>query len=60
MLMLAIPTLILADFQDTHFFGILHLIALAAVLWGVVLYWFAGVLYILQGAKLIREDTLHE
>jgi cardiolipin synthase len=52
--------LILADFQETHFFGILHLVALAAVLWGVVLYWFAGVLYIIQGVGLIRDDTLHD
>ncbi|MDN6683249.1 MAG: CDP-alcohol phosphatidyltransferase family protein [Bifidobacterium crudilactis] len=60
MLMLAIPALILADFQETHFFGILHLVALAAVLWGVVLYWFAGVLYIIQGVGLIRDDSLHD
>ncbi|BDR53010.1 CDP-diacylglycerol--glycerol-3-phosphate 3-phosphatidyltransferase [Bombiscardovia nodaiensis] len=57
MLMLAIPVLILADAWHTPFFRMLHLLALGAVIWGVGLYWLAGLLYAHQGLALIRQDA---
>lgn len=59
-LMLAIPALIFADIGRTPFFRIFHLVALGAVIWGVALYWLAGLLYAYQGIGLLRQDHLHE
>ncbi|AKV55225.1 CDP-diacylglycerol--glycerol-3-phosphate 3-phosphatidyltransferase [Bifidobacterium actinocoloniiforme DSM 22766] len=56
-LMLAIPALILADAWRTHFFQVLHLVALGAVIWGVGLYWLAGLIYARQGFGLLKEDS---
>lgn len=59
-LMLAIPALILADAWYSPFFKILHLVALAAVIWGVALYWLAGLVYAHQGISLLQQDHNHD
>ncbi|AFU71323.1 CDP-diacylglycerol--glycerol-3- phosphate3-phosphatidyl-transferase [Bifidobacterium asteroides PRL2011] len=55
-LMLAIPALIFADVGTSIFFRFFHLVALAAVIWGVALYWLAGLIYARQGIGLLRQD----
>ncbi|WP_407923110.1 CDP-alcohol phosphatidyltransferase family protein [Bifidobacterium xylocopae] len=55
-LMLAIPALIFADAWHTPFFQFMHLIALGAVIWGVGLYWLAGLLYARQGLCLLKAE----
>ncbi|MBH9971995.1 CDP-alcohol phosphatidyltransferase family protein [Bifidobacterium sp. W8109] len=55
-LMLAIPALIFADVGTSTFFRFFHLVALAAVIWGVALYWLAGLIYARQGIGLLRQD----
>lgn len=37
-------------------FGMLHLAAIACAIWGIGLYWIAGVLYLKQGIGLLRKD----
>jgi cardiolipin synthase (CMP-forming) len=59
-LMLAIPALILADIWNAPFFKLLHIVALAAVIWGVGLYWLAGLVYAQQGISLLHQDSDHE
>ncbi len=59
-LMLAIPALIFADVGTSAFFRFFHLVALAAVIWGVGLYWLAGLIYARQGIGLIRQDRHHD
>lgn len=59
-LMLAIPALIFADVGHTPFFRIFHLVALGAVIWGVALYWLAGLIYAYQGIGLLRADSDHD
>ncbi|MBI0145124.1 MULTISPECIES: CDP-alcohol phosphatidyltransferase family protein [Bifidobacterium] len=59
-LMLAIPALIFADVGTSPFFRFFHLVALAAVIWGVGLYWLAGLIYARQGIGLIRQDRHHD
>ncbi|WEV71737.1 CDP-alcohol phosphatidyltransferase family protein [Bifidobacterium sp. ESL0790] len=56
LLMIAITALIFADLWQNLFTQILHLAALAAGIWGIVLYWLAGYIYIRQGVTLIRHD----
>ncbi|MFT8592720.1 MAG: CDP-alcohol phosphatidyltransferase family protein [Bifidobacterium sp.] len=60
LLMIGIPALIVADAWAGPEFRVLHLISLAVVLWGVVFYWYAGVLYLRQGISLMREEHDHE
>ncbi len=55
-LMLAIPALIFADVGTSAFFRFFHLVALAAVIWGVALYWLAGLIYARQGIGLLCQD----
>ena len=59
-LMLAIPALIFADVGTSAFFRFFHLVALAAVIWGVALYWLAGLIYARQGIGLLRRDGHHD
>ena len=59
-LMLAIPALIFADVGTSAFFHFFHLVALAAVIWGVALYWLAGLIYARQGIGLLRRDGHHD
>ncbi|WP_297316488.1 CDP-alcohol phosphatidyltransferase family protein [Bifidobacterium indicum] len=59
-LMLAIPALIFADVGRTPLFRIFHLVALGAVIWGVALYWLAGLIYAYQGIGLLRSDSDHD
>ena len=59
-LMLAIPALIFADVGTSAFFRFFHLVALAAVIWGVGLYWLAGLIYARQGIGLLRQDRHHD
>lgn len=56
LLMIAITALIFADLWQNLFTQVLHLAALAAGIWGIVLYWLAGYIYIRQGVTLIRHD----
>ena len=60
LLMLAIPALIFADVGTSAFFRFFHLVALAAVIWGVGLYWLAGLIYARQGIGLLRQDRHHD
>ena len=59
-LMLAIPALIFADVGHNTFFRVFHLVALGAVIWGVALYWLAGLIYAYQGIGLLRADSTHD
>ena len=59
-LMLAIPALIFADVGHSTFFRTFHLVALGAVIWGVALYWLAGLIYAYQGIGLLRADSTHD
>lgn len=59
-LMLAIPALIFADVGHNTFFHVFHLVALGAVIWGVALYWLAGLIYAYQGIGLLRADSTHD
>lgn len=59
-LMLAIPALIFADVGHSTFFRVFHLVALGAVIWGVALYWLAGLIYAYQGIGLLRADRTHD
>lgn len=59
-LMLAIPALIFADVGHNMFFRVFHLVALGAVIWGVALYWLAGLIYAYQGIGLLRADSTHD
>lgn len=54
LLMMAIPALIVAELGNGYFFTGLHLLAVACTIWGVVLYWIAGFIYLKQG-----HDILH-
>lgn len=56
MLMLSIVALIFADIWHTPATDLLHMAALAAGVWGVGLYWVAGLIYYRQGMELIRQD----
>ena len=58
--MLAIPALIFADVGHSTFFRTFHLVALGAVIWGVALYWLAGLIYAYQGIGLLRADSTHD
>ena len=53
MLMMSIVALIFSDIWNTQ---ALHLAALAAGIWGVALYWLAGVIYYRQGLELLRQE----
>ncbi len=56
MLMMAIVALIVADIWTSPATKLLHLAALAAGIWGVGLYWMAGIIYYRQGLDLLRHD----
>lgn len=56
MLMMSIVALIFADIWTHPAMRLLHLAALAAGIWGVGLYWLAGIIYYIQGLALIRHD----
>lgn len=57
LLMTAIVLLIFADIWRNPATLTLHLIALAICIWGIALYWLAGVIYAHQGLGLIRNDN---
>ncbi|WEV68312.1 CDP-alcohol phosphatidyltransferase family protein [Bifidobacterium sp. ESL0769] len=57
LLMISIAALIFADLWNNTFTQIIHLAALAAGIWGIVLYWLAGYIYIRQGITLVRHDS---
>lgn len=58
LLMMAIVALIVADLGTGLFFRVLNLAALAAGIWGVVLYWLAGYIYFRQGVQVLKEEFL--
>lgn len=57
MLLIAIVSLIFADIQANSATDALHLCGLAAGIWGVVLYWLAGYIYVRQGIQLLKNDV---
>ncbi|MGO5373677.1 CDP-alcohol phosphatidyltransferase family protein [Bifidobacterium thermophilum] len=57
LLMTAIVLLIFADIWRNPATLTLHLVALAICIWGIVLYWLAGLIYAHQGLGLIRNDN---
>lgn len=56
MLMMTIPAFIIAEMWTGPLTLGLHLICMAGMIWGVVLYWMAGLLYLRQGYELIRGE----
>lgn len=56
MLMVSIIVLIIADLIGGPAFLMLHTIGLAIGIWGVTVYWLAGLIYLRQGQDLIRTD----
>lgn len=56
MLMMSIVALIFSDIWHTPATDLLHLAALAAGIWGVALYWLAGIIYYRQGYELLRQE----
>jgi cardiolipin synthase len=57
LLMTAIVLLIFADIWRNPATLTLHLVALAICIWGIALYWLAGLIYAHQGLGLIRNDN---
>lgn len=57
LVMTAIVLLIFADIWKSPATMTLHLVALAICIWGITLYWLAGLIYMHQGATLIRADS---
>lgn len=61
LLLMCVPILIIGDLGSQNIFTVLHLIGVAGAIWGIGLYWVAGVIYISQGVVLIthlgRQNT---
>ncbi|KAA8822558.1 CDP-alcohol phosphatidyltransferase family protein [Bifidobacterium vespertilionis] len=55
-LMMSIPAFIIAELWAGRFTQGLHLICVAGMIWGVLLYWMAGLIYLKQGHDLLRAD----
>lgn len=56
-LMVAIVSLMIAAIDSTWYpMQLLHIFALACAIWGIALYWVAGVIYLRQGIELIKKD----
>lgn len=56
-LLISIVGLMVADIDRSFMpFNWLHLAAIACSIWGIGLYWLAGVLYLRQGISLLRKD----
>ena len=60
LLMIAIPALIVADLGQGYIFTSLHLAAVACSIWGVVLYWVAGLIYLKQGYDILHIQRVRE
>lgn len=56
LLLMDIPVLIVANVSMAPFFRVLHLIGVSGAIWGAGLYWFAGLIYIIQGYALLKRD----
>ena len=57
--MISIVALIFADIWSHPAADLLHLAAYASGIWGIGLYWFAGLIYARQGFRLL-EEGVHE
>ena len=55
LLMTSIVTLIVADLWPDPFGTVLHVISLSVFIWGIALYWLAGLLYAWQGYGLLHR-----
>ncbi len=55
-LLCALPLLLLGD-GDTTFALLANVFGWAFGIWGVVLYWWAGLLYAMQVRQLIRQGS---
>ena len=60
LLMIAIPALIVAVLGQGYIFTSLHLAAVACSIWGVVLYWVAGLIYLKQGYDILHIQRVRE
>ncbi len=60
LLMIAIPVLIVAVLGQGYIFTSLHLAAVACSIWGVVLYWVAGLIYLKQGYDILHIQRVRE
>ena len=60
LLMIAIPALIVAALGQVYIFTSLHLAAVACSIWGVVLYWVAGLIYLKQGYDILHIQRVRE
>ncbi|WP_044085103.1 CDP-alcohol phosphatidyltransferase family protein [Bifidobacterium gallicum] len=56
-LMFAIVGLMVAEIDASMYWSqLLHLIAVACAIWGIALYWTAGIIYMAQALPLLRTD----
>ena len=55
MIMTDIPVLMISGMGQSWIFNALENFGVALAIWGVALYWVAGVIYIKQGMRLIRQ-----
>ena len=59
MLMCAIPVLIIsATLRSLNLYYAVHCFGLALFWWGIGLYWVAGVIYLMQGIRLLKADKV--
>lgn len=56
-LMITVPIFLISQMGDGPVLTILHYMGDACAIWGCTLYWTAGIIYLVQGTTLIREDT---
>lgn len=56
LLLISIPVLIISDLVHNWYFYIAHCAGLALVWWGLGLYWLAGIIYLVQGYRLLKSD----
>lgn len=62
MIMADVPILVISAMGTSTIFTTLESIGLALAIWGIAMYWVAGLLYIRQGIRLIRHgisDNVH-
>ena len=56
-LMISIVGLMVADIErQMPVFEMLHYAAISCAIWGIGLYWMAGILYMRQGIGLLQAD----
>ncbi len=54
LLLVVIPVFIVSEMSTGTLFHLLHLVGIAISLWALPLYWLAGIIYIMQGYRLLH------